>query len=457
MVIVTSDHGESLGEHGELTHGMFAYEATLRVPLIVSVIDPRSSRQPRGVVIDTPVRHLDIAPTVFDAASVPGPAGLAGVSLLPIIASGRGEDRPTYFESMTYNLVRGWAPLRGVVVAHEKYIDLPIPELYDLASDPAEARNLASETRDRVQVLATVLRGFNTALPNRPGKESAEHIAAIRALGYVTGSAPARTTYTDADDPKRLVEIDRDLHTATEHYQQGRISDAIALLNKVIARRADTVDAYIQLAYAYYEAGQTAQAIATLEQALQSGVPDREVRIRLGLYLAESGTNPARAIKLLEELPESDAEALNSLGVAYGAAGRYADAILAFKKILILDPTNGLALQNIATMFLHRAKLKEAETFARQAIAVDPALAKAHTTLGVTLAKSGRMADAIEEWKRAAQLDTAELDALYNLWLELAKAGRRDEAIKYGEQYVRSAPPYLQEEIARIRAYIAGK
>jgi tetratricopeptide (TPR) repeat protein len=223
----------------------------------------------------------------------------------------------------------------------------------------------------------------------------------------------------------------------------------------------------MQLAYTYYESGQAEQAIATLEQGLRNGAPDRELRIRLGLYLAETGVDTAKAIKILEGLPDTDAEALNSLGVAYGAAGRYADAIATFRKILALDSTNGLALQNIATMYLRQALppnardrarlLQDAETHARQAIAVDPALAKAHNTLGVVLFQLGRVNDAIDEWQRAVALDGTEFDALYNLWQELARAGRRDEALRYGEQYLRTAPPYYREEIARIRAYAAGR
>jgi arylsulfatase A-like enzyme/Flp pilus assembly protein TadD len=465
LIVVTADHGESLGEHGELTHGMFAYESTLRVPLILAVVGGggAASGGARGAAIDAPARHVDLAPTVLESAGEPIPGGLAGTSLRPLLAGGDASDRPNYFESMTYNLVRGWAPLRGVIVGRDKYIDLPIAELYDLAADPGETNNLAAGPGDRLKVLANVLRGFNTAPPKRPGPEAADVAATLRSLGYITGSAPARTSYTEADDPKRLVEVDRDLHVATEHFQQGRISEAVTVFNRVIARRGDTVDAYIQLAYVYYESGQAEQAIATLEQALRNGVPDRDVRIRLGLYLAETGIDTGRAIKLLEGLPDTDAEALNSLGVAFGAAGRFPDAIKAFQRILQLDATNGLALQNIATMYLRQtggdrgARLKEAETYARQAIAVDPALAKAHTTLGVALFQQGRPADAIEEWKRAVALDATEIDAMYNLWQELARAGRHDEARAYGEQYVRSAPPYYREEIARIRAYLAGR
>ena len=119
-----------------------------------------------------------------------------------------------------------------------------------------------------MQVLTNLLRTYNVAPPDRPGHESAEVAAALRSLGYVSGSAPERKVFTEADDPKSLVEVDRDLHTASELYQAGKVQEAIAMLNGVIARRPDTADAYISLAHAYWEAGHLQPAIATLEKAL---------------------------------------------------------------------------------------------------------------------------------------------------------------------------------------------
>src|SRR5262249_6094627 len=163
----------------------------------------------------------------------------------------------------TANLVRGWAPLRGVLVARDKYIDLPIPELYDLAADPDEQRNLASDSRDRVQVLVKTLGTYNTAVPGRAAYESPEEAARLKSTGYDTGHAAAKENYTEDDDPKRLVEIDHDLQTATELREAGKVDEAIALLGRVIARRPGTSDAYSALAYLYYESGQIAPAIAT--------------------------------------------------------------------------------------------------------------------------------------------------------------------------------------------------
>ncbi|MEO6213392.1 MAG: tetratricopeptide repeat protein, partial [Vicinamibacterales bacterium] len=181
--------------------------------------------------------------------------------------------------------------------------------------------------------------------------------------------------------------------------------------------------------------------------------------------LAESGVDTDRAITLLDGMPISDAEAQNGLGVAYTQAQRYPEAVTAFARVLALDPTNGIALQNLGSIAMRQAlassgddrrkKLIEAETLARRALDVDPALPDAHTTLGVILSTTGRKADAIESWKRAVALDATQFNALYNLWLELADAGRRDEAVIYGRQFVSTAPPaFFKPDIERIRRYL---
>ena len=456
FVIVTSDHGESLGEHGEDTHGMFAYEATLRVPLIVSMVAPGTAAS-GGRGIDLPARHVDIAPTILDAVGAAPDPAWPGSSLRDLIEAGTGPDRPLYFESMTYNLVRGWAPLRGVIVEREKFIDQPIPELYDLRADPRELRNLAATHDGRLQTLGAVLRTFDVSPPDRPGRESAAVAATLRSLGYVSGTAPARAVYTEADDLKNLVGVNRELHRADELFQQGRLGDAIAVLNGVIARRPDASDAYVTMARAYWTGGDADAAIATLERALAGGVINAEVRMRLGLYLAESRKDPARAVALLADLPSDDVEAMNSLGVAFTAAGRQADAVAAFERVLALDPANGLAFQNIAAIRLEQGALQEAETYARRAIDHDPQLAKAHTTLGVVLARMRRPADAIDAWKRAITLDGSEFDALYNLVVLLVDTQRLDEARVYAKQFVATAPPaFYGAEIARLRALAGG-
>lgn len=451
LTIVTSDHGEGLGDHGELTHGVFAYESVLKVPLIVGEIGSRSRGSTgAGVTIENPVRHVDLLPTILDTTGAPADATLPGVSLRASIA-GDAADRPSYFEAMTPTLTRGWAPLRGVLVGREKLIDLPIAELFDLGTDPAEQRNLFTTRTDRAPVLLNVLKTYNMAPPGRPPKETPETLERLRSLGYIGGgSAAVRESYTDADDPKRLIELEQRMTRAADAFRQGRLDEAIEMYKSVIAKRADTEDAYRRLALAYWRGGRAADAITTLETALRNGVTQSEVRIKLGQYLAQAGQQD-KAIALLAGEEGDDPDALVALGNAYQLADRPDDAIRTYKRMLAIDPSSGLAYENIGTSQLRAGDVAAAEASLRRAIELDRSLAGAYTALGVVLAGTDRRREAIEAWKSAIAIDPVELNALYNLTINLAAAGRGDEAKVYGERFIAAAPTTMKTDAAAIR------
>ncbi|OYV98158.1 MAG: hypothetical protein B7X11_06110, partial [Acidobacteria bacterium 37-65-4] len=286
LVIVTADHGEGLGDHGELTHSLFAYESTLHVPLIIAELGGAQTSAPKGVTINTPVRHIDLLPTILDAAGAPAGPSLSGSSLRDLITFGDGADRPSYFEAMSANIARGWAPLRGVLVGREKFIDLPIAELYDLQADTKERRNIVAVRTDRERVLYNTLKSFNVAPPGRPQAESTDTVEALRSLGYIGGAVAAvRERYTEADDPKKLIALEQTMTQAMTAYRAGKVDDAIAMYKSVIARRADTEDAYRKLAFVYWQTGRPVDAVSTLEAALRAGVTQSEVKIKLGEYL----------------------------------------------------------------------------------------------------------------------------------------------------------------------------
>ena len=413
LVVVTGDHGESLGEHGERTHSLFAYEATLHVPLIVAEVT-KEAKDTKGRVIDTPARHVDLFPTILASAG-DAPAAGSGVSLIATIDAGRGEERPSYFEAMSAAVTRGWAPLRGVLVGREKYIDLPIVELYDLAADPKEATNLATSRTDRTRVMVETLKQFNVAPPARAGVETTDTIERLRSLGYIGGgSAAVREKYTDADDPKRLVEIEQMLTRGNDALRAGRAQEAADIYGAIIRKRPDTEDAYRKLALVYWRSGRPADAIATLELALKNGITQSEVRIRLGQYLAEAG-QAAKAIALLTDTAGSDPDALIALGNAYTIAGKYADGAATFRRLIAADPSNALAYENLGMAQLQAKDVKGAEASLRRAIDLDPSLAGAYTALGVVLATTGRTPEAIDAWKKALALDPADQNAADNL------------------------------------------
>src|SRR6185369_11205218 len=216
LVVLTADHGESLGEHGVATHGIFAYEATLHVPLVVFAPRLVSPRVEPG-----PARHVDLLPTILAALAVPVPTGLPGRNLL---AGGTGTEAPaTYFEALSGQLNRGWAPLYGVIRDGKKYIDLPIPELYDLRRDSAETKNLAAAPPQPLDPWRGPLAAFR-ALDRGPRRaaESAETREKLVSLGYVGAGAGGVSAHaTEDDDPKRLIALDAMLQEVGSLYAAG--------------------------------------------------------------------------------------------------------------------------------------------------------------------------------------------------------------------------------------------
>jgi len=455
-VIVTADHGEALGDHNELTHGVFAYESTLRVPLIVAQVGPRTHRA--GSVIDTPVRHIDIAPTIAALTGIDlGP--LPGRSLLEALDE-PDDARPTYFEAMTAMLKRGWAPLRGVIVGREKYIDLPIEELYDLGEDPEEKDNLVARSGEQVTTLVAHLKATGATMPGEQVDENAEVRARLQALGYVSGSAPRKAAYSEEDDPKRLIDIDRLMIEGIELHRAGRGADAIDAYRRVIARRPDMGLAYRRLAYIQWEIGATGEAIGTLRDALTRIGPDIDVEVRLATYLAETG-NAADATPLLEKAIAADptnVDAANALGIAYARGNRPGEAIATFERIIREDPRNAYAYENLGTVYLGLGDLVKAQDAFQRAIAVSPASSRAYAGLGVVASQQGRADEAIQHWQKAVQLDPRNYDALFNLGSTLIRVGRATEAQPVVLQFVRTAPPgFYARDIARFREWLQGR
>ena len=460
LVIVTSDHGEGLGDHGEATHGIFAYEAVLRVPLMVAqyangrATTAGPSRRPR--TSSAAVQHVDIFPTVLDALEVPPPAGLPGLSLAGL-TPGAARVRASYFEALAPSLNRGWAPLTGVLVDRDKYIDLPIVELYDLARDPAEHDNLAAGAADRRSVLAARLKQFGSIAAGPRKAEDAETQARLQSLGYTSGSTPPKKAYSEDDDPKRLIQLDQEMQRSVALFNAGRLQEAADIYRTIIARRPDMGIAYLHLSFLQWELGRPTDAIGTLRTAVSRSIPSAEIEWKLGMYLSESGAL-GEAIPLLERAAaRSDAgvDALNALGIAYARAGRTSPAMAIFRRILEIDVRNAMALQNMGSVQLASGDLTAARAAFARAIEVNPAWAASYTGLGAAEVQLGRRDAAIAAWKQAVALDPRDFDALFNLGTELLNAGDMSAARPYLTRFVQQAPKgRYGRDVARLAALL---
>ena len=440
LVVLTGDHGESLGEHGELTHGLFAYESTLRVPLIITELTG-SGGSGALEVSDQPVRHVDIVPTILDALAMPVPSDLPGHTLRTRTDRDGGAARASYFEAMEAMLDFGFAPLDGVLAGREKYIRLPLPELYDLAADRSEAANLADRGADRIRVLTSRLADFHASAPRAPQPESPEVTARLRALGYVSGSAAPKAHYAERDDPKQLVDVDRLMHEAVALDDEGKLGEGIARYRQILAKRPDMTAASRHLAFDLWRAGDLPGAIGALRAAFAASPPTPSAKIQLGTYLSEAGQSAA-AIELLTQAvaDEPNLDALNALGIAYARHGRAADALAAFQRSLAIDPGNAMTYENIGAVQLDAGRLADAQHAFERAIASNPDSSQGHAGLAMVAIRQGDRKTAIARWQRAVALQPSNFDALYDLCVQLAQDGQLAAAKRYMDQFVRTAP-----------------
>jgi len=444
LVVVTADHGEALGEHGEQTHGLFAYEPTLKVPLVLWGKGVAPGRDGRAA------RHVDIVPTVLRALGLEVPANLPGSSLL-------APPRPgfSYFEALTTNLNRGWAPLHGVLRDHRKMIDLPLPELYDIVKDPREERNLFGEER---RAAADLLRALppESVVPPAQGTVSAEEAARLRSLGYSTGHAAAKSGYSAADDPKNLVAVDRKVQAVIDAYSRHRYEEAVALSREAVRMRPDMADGYEHLSLALRQLERHDEAIAVLREGLRRAGDRESLRRQLGLALSEAG-QAREAVEVLSPLGDgTDSATLNALGIALSDAGRQEEAVAKLQRVIALYPEDPKGYENLGIVALRRDRLPEARDALRRALALNPSLPIAWNTLGVALYRLEGPAAALDAWQRSVALDGTQYDALYNLGLVAAEAGRRAAARQALLRFVQTAPPRRWgAEIAKAQQLLA--
>jgi arylsulfatase A-like enzyme/Tfp pilus assembly protein PilF len=445
LIVFTADHGEALGEHGELTHGLFAYEATLKVPLVVWGPGIPPGRDPRSA------RHVDIVPTVLAALRLPAPPGLPGRSLLgpPPAAVAT-----SYFESLTTALNRGWAPLRGMLREHRKFVDLPLPELYDLSDDPGEAHNRYDEQRPAARALAAAL-PRESAWPPVKGAVSSEEAARLRSLGYAAATARHTGAYTADDDPKRLVRLDLEMQRSMALYSQRRFAEAVELDRKIIAERPGMASVYEEMALALRQLERHDEAIAALKAAVARGIAGDTTRRQLGQALCDAG-RPREAVTVLAPLAAGgDAEALTAYGVALGDAGRYPEAIAALEKAAAASPHDPTPIEDLGVVSLRMDRPAEAQRYLERALALNDRLPVSWNTLGVALFRQQRTDAALDAWERAVAIDPRQYEAFYNIGLVAAAAGRREQAARALARFVDSAPAARwQTEIAKARALL---
>jgi arylsulfatase A-like enzyme/Tfp pilus assembly protein PilF len=444
FVVVTGDHGEALGDHGEQTHGLFAYEATLKIPLII--VDPHQDPRKETAY----VRHVDLVPTILTRVAARVPAGLPGHSLL---SGPLGTD--SYFEALSASLNRGWAPLVGMIHAGRKYIDLPIPELYDLAGDPHETRNLAQSDRRDLFAIRKLLSDNTPPAKNIKRTVDAAENAQLMSLGYISGTVEKKT-YSVADDPKNLIGVDNQLHEAVALYQTGQLPKSIDKLRAILKRDPNIKVAAEMLAFMLQQNETPAAAIDMLRRAVSSGAANEAMKVRLGLLLSETGQSKEALETLQPFASGNDPDVLNAYGIALADSGDLAHARAQFLRVLTIDHTNAKAFENLGVVSLRAGDVSGARMNLSKALALNDRLPTALNLMGVIEMKSDHPAEAIAWWRKAIDADPKLYDAMYNLAIVAGRTGRNDIAREALHRFIDKAPPQrYADDIATARALLA--
>jgi arylsulfatase A-like enzyme/tetratricopeptide (TPR) repeat protein len=459
IVVITADHGEGLGEHGEKTHGMFAYDSTLHVPLVFHWKDAL----PRGLRVTARVRLIDVAPTLATLAGLPPFGGFQGEPLVEALANrDPGSDRESYFEALSFNLSRNWAPLTGLYRNHLKFVQLPIPELYDLSADPKETMNLLpsrSGGEGQMQkALAELVsaKGSNEARAAAKTEPDAETVARLKTLGYLvggTGGAPPPAHYGVEDDPKRLAPLADKLDQGTNARIAGRTEEAIRLYREILRERPSFTRAYILLAHVLESTGRVGEAIDVLQEAVAQGQEATPIFGMLGWCLEKAGRarEAVAMLRIALDKEPGNIEAWNSLALAHAQLGERSEAQGALDKLLAIDASYASAHVNRGNLLLEEKKYSEAEQSFRRALERDDRMREAWNGLGVACAGAGRDSEAVIAWKRAVELNPTEFDALLNLSLLLRRLHRESEEAAYLKQFLQGAPPAFEVERRRAR------
>ena len=376
LVVITADHGEGLGEHGEPGHGMFLYDTTLMVPLVIRLPDA----QVAGREVAEQVRLIDVAPTILELVGVMPPDSYAGESLTPFF-SGVSDPRPAYSETYYPRWHFGWQELHSLRQEGFKYILAPRDELYDLAADPAESRNLADELATRSEAFrdeVEELRGDGAASGSE--RLSGETAARLRALGYLSG-APAEVAEGPLADPKDKMHLFTRTTEAQGMLIEGEYAGAVEALRGVIEEDPRIVAAQLTLGNSLF---------------------------RLGQYAAA-----AEAFQATLDLSPANDLALSNLGLAHRRLGDAETARADFEALLSLDPSSTSAHFNLGEMALEDEDPVAAERHFEAAIRIDDQQPGPQFGLGVAAYQQGQIQRASAQFDRVLALAPAYLEIHY--------------------------------------------
>ncbi len=416
LVAVMADHGEAFGEHGENHHGIFLYDETIHVPLLIKVPKQHSARR-----VEARVGLVDVAPTILRAAHLVVPAAMQGESLLSFMtldqngsADQRSDSnlpRPVYAESEYGHLSFGWSTLRAWRTEKYLYIAAPERELYDQSADPLAAHNLAPESKAAADTAAALLAEFYRKTKGAAAEKTElnmEQNESLHALGYMSSSSGISSDAANqgGPDPKQEIAAANLFYEALVDVENERYEEAVPVLEQVLKQEPNTPTAYLQLGRSYMALKEYQKAVTPLRNLVERKPDDAFAHYEFGCALVKTG-------QWVEAAPHFEAAVSQMTGssmmhfylaLVYERTSRNTEAMAEFQSALRLDPNQFPANLLLGRMFVVQQKATDALPYLLRAIKLRPDSIDAHRFLSDAYAQLGQQANARRELAEAERI-----------------------------------------------------
>lgn len=397
IVVVLSDHGESLGEHGEFNHGIFLYDATLRIPFLIA-----GAGVPPGIRVKQQARTIDVLPTLLELMGGKAAAPVQGVSLVPAFQGANLPPTYSYQETLYPKMNMGWSELRGIRSAKWKYVRAPRPELYDLEQDPQEKVNVIDAHPKEFRELDEQLKAISKVGAGEVEKVTSSQVdsqtmAQLKSLGYLSGMAPTDVELNGKGaDPKDRIATLRAFQTVLGPGAQAVPSARrIETLRQALAADNTNPSLYFYLGAEYEKANRHGEAMGVYEAAEKQGISNGRLLARMG-DLSLRGGNRERAIAAYEkaaQLNPTDTGSQVNLATAYLEGGKVAESERCFRWVLTIEE-NAAAYNGLGLIAIQRQDHAAARVHFEHAVGLEPGLVEAQLNLGLIYKMSGDIARA---------------------------------------------------------------
>jgi arylsulfatase A-like enzyme/predicted Zn-dependent protease len=458
FLIFASDHGESLGEHRESTHGFFVYQEGIHVPLIF--VTPFEKLQ--QVSSSAVVSLVDIMPTMLEMAEIPVPSQVQGESLLPLFFNPEKSHSYAYAETFYPRFHYGWSELKSFQNDRYKLIIAPDMELYDLEEDPDERKNLASSQKNLLAELKTEADSFiekfsENALEIDYKKMDEETREKLAALGYIgTFSDSSKLKGKKLANPKEKIDIFNQLSRAKEMGLEDQVEEAVEMIKGVIADDPDIIDAYFFLGNIYFKEGNYEEAAAYFMEALERRPDDAFTVINIANAYRKMGKLEEAEAFILDHLKRDivDSQFYFLLGGIKVIQQKDDEAIKYYKQCLSINPSSSSSHNALAALYLNKDDLLNAEKHIHATFDLNPKLSNANYHLAQLLEKKGEITKAVDAYLKELEYSPNHYKASFNLSRLYRNLGQEEEELKYLHKTIDINPDFPMSYFYLARIYL---